>query len=140
MPKSSTVAKATFKSTKNVAEYLSAQIDMCGKSQKEIADELGYTKPNIITMFKQGITKVPVHKAPALAKAIGINEAKFLRMVMGEYMPEALKAVELHLSGLLVESEREILSVYRDAVGTSEIKVTKAQKSALKKACKNIFS
>tara|TARA_B110000037_G_scaffold212300_1_gene264923 strand:- start:2644 stop:3063 length:420 start_codon:yes stop_codon:yes gene_type:complete len=132
-------AKPSFAKGKSVADYLNAQIDMCGKSQKEIADELGYTKPNIITMFKQGITKVPVHRAPAIAKAIGVNESKFLRMVMAEYMPEALEAVERHMSGLLVESEREILSVYREAVGSVEIKVTKAHKSALKKACKSIF-
>jgi len=49
-----------------VAEYLNQQIALSGVPQTEIAEKLGYDKPNIITMFKQGKTKIPMNKiAPA---------------------------------------------------------------------------
>ena len=68
-----------------VAEYLTAQIDICGKSQKQIAEEVGFPKANVLTMMKHGTTRIPIHRVPALAKSLGVDPAKFMRMVLAEY-------------------------------------------------------
>ncbi len=97
-----------------VAEFLTRQIRMSGKSQVEIASAIGYDKPNIITMFKQGKTRVPLDKVGSLAKALEIDPALLLIKVMGEYMPDTLAALQSVLDGLqLTQSERELVNAYR---------------------------
>jgi hypothetical protein len=78
----------------SVAQYIEQQVAICGRSQKEIADEIGYPNANIITMFKKGLTKVPLPKVGVLAKALGVDPAFMMRLVMGEYMPETWEALE----------------------------------------------
>ena len=77
-----------------VAEYLTAQIEICGKSQKTIAEEVGFPKANVLTMMKYGTTRIPIHRVPALAKSLGVDPAKFMRMVLNEYQPAILEAIE----------------------------------------------
>jgi len=85
-----------------VADYLTAQIDICGKSQKQIADEVGFPKANVLTMLKHGSTRIPIHRVPALARSLGVNPAKFMRMVLEEYQPEILEAIEGSLGPIQV--------------------------------------
>lgn len=94
-------------------EFLEHQIAICGKSQKEIAFEIGYTKPNIITMFKQGITKVPIEKIAPLAEAIGVDKVRLLRMAMNEYMPATLEAIESVMNALVTQNEANIIAELR---------------------------
>lgn len=96
-----------------VAEYLTHAIDMSGKSQKEIAREVGWQKPNMISMVKQGITKVPIEKAPALAKACGVDPAAFLGIVMREYFPEVWTVINKNLGYVLTEEERKMIDEFR---------------------------
>ena len=90
----------------SVADFLSRKIDESNKTQKEIAAETGYGNPNIMTMFKNGSTKVPLNTVGPLAIALGVDPAYFLRMVMSEYCPDTLAAVE-HCLGTTILSERE---------------------------------
>lgn len=100
--------------TESVAEFINHQIRVSGKSQAEIASELGYPNQNIITMFKQGRTRIPPDKVGQLAKALEIDPALFLKKVMGEYMPETLAALQNILDGLqLTQNERELIAAYR---------------------------
>jgi hypothetical protein len=98
-----------------VAKFISDQIDCAMKSQREIAESIGYENPNIITMFKQGLTKIPLNRAGALATALGIDPAHFMRMVLEEYMPETWKAVEQALGRMILSDEEELLvRTYRE--------------------------
>ena len=89
-----------------VAEYLTAQIKVCGKSQKQIAEEVGFPKANILTMVKHGTTKVPIHRVPALAKSLGVDKERLMRMVLEEYQPEILRAIEDSLGPIVVKPEK----------------------------------
>ena len=104
-----------------VAEYLAKMIEISEKTQKQIAHEVGYTRPNVLSMMKQGLIKVPVDKAPALARALNVDPAYFLGLVLREYMPDAWAAMEQHLGGVLSENERRLLDVYREQCATGEI-------------------
>src|ERR1035441_9580889 len=65
-----------------LAKFLDRRIDALKgvKTQREIAAEIGYAKPNIVSMFKRGECKVPLEKIPALAKALGVDPAHLFRL------------------------------------------------------------
>lgn len=71
-----------------VACYFSAAIARSGKTQRTIAEESGFDKPNIISMFKQGDAKIPISRIPALSRALGVDPRRFLAIAMEEYQPE----------------------------------------------------
>lgn len=99
-----------------VAEYLTQQIAICNKSQREIAETLHYEKANVITMFKQGTTKLPINKVPLMAEVLGVDKIHLLRICMSEYMENVWAVIESMLGDqLLTKGERRILEVIREA-------------------------
>lgn len=100
-----------------VAEYLTAQIDLCGKTQQEIAQECGFEKSNIITMFKQGKSKLPISRVPAMARALGVDPLYLFQLAFSEYEPDTWAAIEdaVLRQPLLTANEREILEVIRSS-------------------------
>lgn len=98
-----------------VAEYLAHQLQVCEKTQKRIAEEIGYENANVITMMKLGQTKVPLEKVPALATALGVDPVHFLRIAMTEYAPENWKVIQDVLGFVVTEHERELVEVARSA-------------------------
>lgn len=98
----------------SVAQYLTYHINNSDKTQRQIALEIGYTKANIITMFKQGLTKLPLEKIGPLAKALEIAPDELFYKVMSEYMPETFEALSPILCGQLVSKEElELLDNFR---------------------------
>lgn len=97
-----------------VADYLTNQINISGKSQKEIAEEVGYPMPNVITMFKQGKTKLPINKVALFAKSLGIDPVHLLRLTMTEYTPETWEVIEELLGdNVLSQDERRVIEALR---------------------------
>lgn len=94
-------------------EYLSDIINSSSIKQLEIAESLGFEKPNIITMFKQGKTRVPMHKVPALAKVLGKDPKAMFKMAMLEYAPELFRAIEQTFGTLITQNEQHILNEIR---------------------------
>ena len=64
-----------------IAKYIDKKIDELKgvKTQREIAAEIDYDKPNMISMFKRGEARVPLDKIPLLAKALGVDPAHMFR-------------------------------------------------------------
>jgi transcriptional regulator with XRE-family HTH domain len=102
--------------TKSVADYISSQIDLCGKKQTQIAEECGFEKPNVITMIKQGKTKLPIGKIGRMAKALGVDPVFLMKMVLAEYNPDMLEAITMILTQpAITHNELEIIQVIRRA-------------------------
>ena len=55
--------------TSPVARFIAARILDIGKSQKDIAREVGFESANVITMIKQGATKLPLSRVVSLRQA-----------------------------------------------------------------------
>jgi transcriptional regulator with XRE-family HTH domain len=110
-----TKAGATNKNKVTVAEYLSQQFDLCGKTQLEIARECGFEKPNVLTMFKQGKSKLPIARVGRMARAIGVDPLFLFQLVMSEYEPETWAEIEkLVLQQPYVsQNEMEIVQLLR---------------------------
>lgn len=97
-----------------VAEYLTKAIDLSGKTQRQVAMDAGYEKPNVLSMMKQGLTKVPIERIPALAKACGVDPARFLAIAMQEYMPETWQVLSQNLGEMLNDEEHRVLHLFRE--------------------------
>ena len=78
----------TTSAPKSVQATFAAMLEDSGKTQKAIAEEVGLDRQNVISMMKTGDMKVPIDRAPALARACGADPAAFTRLVIQEYMPE----------------------------------------------------
>jgi len=101
--------------TVTVAEYLTKQLEICGKTQMEVAQAAGFDNPNIITMLKQGQTKVPLARVGALARVLDINAAHLMRMVLEEYIPETWRAIEEAMDRMILsEHEEQLVRRFRE--------------------------
>lgn len=102
-----------------VAEFLTQQLALSPKSQRTIGNECGYENPNVITMIKQGSTKLPINKVGLMAKALGLDPRYLLRLVMEEYAPETWDVLTdiLGREASVADEEMEIIGVMREATG-----------------------
>lgn len=122
-----------------VAEYLDNQIAVCGVTQREIAEHLGYEKANIITMFKQGLTKLPVNKVEKMAHILGVDSKYLLRLVLTEYLPDMLPAIESIIGGAFTDNESEMVEIIRKVTkNTNPAMQTSESKAALKAFAKTL--
>jgi DNA-binding CsgD family transcriptional regulator len=110
-----------------VAEYIESQIAMSDVSQKDIAAALNYDKPNVITMIKQGKTKLPINKVGPLAKALNVDPVHLLRLAMAEYMPDTWEAIQnLVGKSLVTEGEMQVVQLVREHANGHELVLEKA--------------
>jgi plasmid maintenance system antidote protein VapI len=97
-----------------VTDVLSYHLDVTHKSHKEIADEVGFPRANIISMLRNGSTKVPLARAVALAKSLDIDPTMFFRACMNEYAPDLLAVCdEVYGHEKLSPQEREVIARIR---------------------------
>jgi transcriptional regulator with XRE-family HTH domain len=99
---------------------LTQLIRRSGKTQREIARELGYSKPNMISMMKTGEVNIPLQKIGPLAKALEADPAHLMRLALQEYQPENWEAIEAHLGPLLTANEQKVVDVFREVTGGSD--------------------
>lgn len=100
----------------NVAEYLMAQINLCGKSQAAIAKDVGFKMPNMITMLKSNLTKLPIDKVGLMAKSLGVDAVHLYKLCMAEYYPDTWKVIQGMLDQpVFTANEIEFIDVLRQS-------------------------
>ncbi len=102
-----------------IGEFLQQRFDLIKNhtNQRDIAKKLGYQRPNIISMWKRGETKVPLDKIPALAEALGVDPAKLFRLAMLQYWPAASDTVNKVFGGVVTEEETELRKIIEAELG-----------------------
>jgi transcriptional regulator with XRE-family HTH domain len=119
-----------------VAEYLTAMINVSGVKQADLAKAVGYGPVNMITMIKQGKSKVALDKVIPLAKALGVDPAYFLRIWFNQEQPKAWEEIEKVLGLALTANEIEIIDLIRETSDNSNPRMTDTQMDAIRKAFK----
>ena len=111
-----TKVRPQVSSARSVAEYIGLQINLCGRSQVEIAHDIGFDKPNVITMIKQGKTKLPMDKIGKFAKAIGVDPIHLFKLCMMEYSPDTWVEIQRMVGQtVMTENEVEFIETIRQA-------------------------
>lgn len=109
-----------MKTKADVARYLEHCITDSGKTNKDIAQEIGYESPNILSMLKSGDTKVPLARIPAIAKATGTDPKVLLDLCLEAYHPELHRVLsELAPSMLISREELRLVRFVRRALRAS---------------------
>lgn len=107
------VKKATSPTGKRFCEYLAALIDASEMTQLEMSRELGYDNPNIVSMWKRGVLKVPVEKLPMLAKILGVDPAHMARIALREYHPDFYATLEQIFGHSVTKNEFDVIKTIR---------------------------
>ena len=103
------------------------------KTQAQIAEVAGFVNPNMLTMLKQGATKLAIDRVPALAKALNCDPALLLRLALEQAEGSTAAAAIFDIIGEpITENERGWLVEIRDASGDSDPRLTSRAKAAIR--------
>lgn len=123
-----------------IAKYISKQIDVqqsLGKSQREIATEIGYDKPNMISMFKTGTAKVPLEKIPAIAKALNVDPAFLFKLAIQQYWPNLGEVISEIFGFVLTPNERDLVQLFRDTTKGADPRISRELAQKIRAALKS---
>lgn len=100
-----------------VARFVNERIQIIRKSQKDIAEQAGFDKPNMITMIKQGKSKLPIAKIGALAVALEADPVHLLKLCFSSYYPETWNVIAPLFVAALKNHELRLLNAVRAETG-----------------------
>lgn len=97
-----------------------------------MAIEIGYEKPNMISMFKRGELRVPLDKIPLLAKALHVDPTHLFRLALEQYWPGLGGTIASIFGRLATENEEAILlSKWREATDNMDPAPNRALEAAV---------
>ncbi|TNC49555.1 XRE family transcriptional regulator [Rubellimicrobium rubrum] len=82
------------------------------KSQKEIAQQAGYTNANMVTMLKQGDTKLALDRVAALAPALEVDPGRLYLLALHQdgHATTAREIEEIFNAILEIRTNRDLMS------------------------------
>lgn len=103
------------------------------KTQKVIAHEAGFVNPNLISMIKNGATKIPLDRVPALARALETDPAYLMRISLEQAIGPTASVAVLEVFGTSTTvNERAWLDEIRDASDQTDPKLTARSRTVLR--------
>lgn len=103
------------------------------KRQKDIAREAGFNSPNMISMLKNGDTKLALDRVPALARALETDLGRLFLLALEQSGLETTSAAVSSTFGTVVtRNEVAWLEEIRDASGRSDPPLTKRSRDQLR--------
>lgn len=102
------------------------------KNQREVADEVGFSNRNMLSLIKNGQTKLSLDRVPAMAKALGLDLDVVLLPALRQYYDEDVISMLRETFGKTqTRTEHEILSIARKHMDTKAGLSFETRKSAL---------
>jgi len=103
------------------------------KSQGQIASEVGFPNPNMVTMIKNGTSKLALDRVPSMARALECDPAYLMRLAMEQAVGDtaAQAIVEIYGTPITV-NELGWLEEIRDASHNTDPRLTKRPRAALR--------
>jgi transcriptional regulator with XRE-family HTH domain len=120
-----------------LAQYLAKQIDIqasMGKTARQIAQEVGYDSPNMVSMLKRGEAKLPLDRVPAIAKALNVDPAYLFRLALQQYWPDMQRAIAEIFGTVFTANEIAIIHCIRHITKGADPALTTALERKLKEA------
>lgn len=119
----------------NVGSYISKRIDALRgrKTQKEIAEQAGYEHANNISMIKNGTSKLPLDRVPALAKSLECDVGELFAVALEQYFDdETIIAFRRVMTADLTRNEVEWIEFLRAVSDRTDPNLTAFRKRVLR--------
>jgi hypothetical protein len=125
-----------------LTQYLAKRIDSLHGvvSQADIARALDYEKANIISMFKTGMTKVPLDKIPALAEVLRVDPAHLMKLGLEQYWPGRINILNQFFEQMVTANELELVKAVREAAGDTDYKFRPETLAEIRELVQNAIS
>lgn len=102
------------------------------KSQLQIANEAGYPNPNMVTMVKNGASKLALDRVPSMAKALESDPAYLMRLALEQAVGDLAAQAIIEIFGTPVTSnELGWLQAIREASGNTDPRLTSRSRAAI---------
>lgn len=103
------------------------------KSQLEIANEAGFPNPNMITMIKNGSSKLAMDRVPSMARGLECDPAYLLRLCLEQAIGDTAAQAIVEIFGTPITSnELGWLQEIREASENSDPRLTRRSQLAVK--------
>lgn len=103
------------------------------KSQLQIANDAGFPNPNMVTMIKNGSSKLAMDRVPSMARALECDPAYLLRLSLEQAIGDTAAQSVMEIFGTPVTSnELGWIKEIRDASDQSDPRLTRRSQLALK--------
>lgn len=104
------------------------------KSQRQIAAEAGFNRPNIISMLKNGESKVPLDRVPALARALETDMRHLFRLALEQHFrgAEISAAIAEVFGNVVSNNEMQWVELIRDISNNSDPMPTETMKAEVR--------
>lgn len=123
-----------------LADWFNRNLDrLTDMTNEEIADKLGYSRPNIISMWRTGRTRIPLDRLKPLSDILGVEMITLLPLWLEQYIDkEGYQLVEEASKRMVTQDEAELIAVIRDQ--NDQTPLSAEQKAALIAATKSIIN
>ncbi|TDK52974.1 XRE family transcriptional regulator [Antarcticimicrobium luteum] len=102
------------------------------KSQLQIANEAGYPNPNMVTMVKNGASKLALDRVPSMAKALDCDPAFLMRLALEQAVGDLAAQAIIEIFGSPVTAnELGWLEAIREASDNSDPRLTSRSRAAI---------
>ena len=102
------------------------------KSQLQIASEAGFPNPNMITMIKNGSTKLALDRVPSMARALDCDPAYLMRLALDQAVGDTSAQAITEIFGTPVTAhELGWIEAIREASANSDPRLTSRSKAAI---------
>ena len=105
------------------ATHLDRALRASSRTREDISARVGLSRVSHLTMMANGLTRVPLHRIPALSAALDVRCSEFLFTALEEYYPEVHQVLTDILALPLDRDEEELVCLYRFAALDGRIPV-----------------
>jgi transcriptional regulator with XRE-family HTH domain len=118
----------------SLAEFLNANWHLVGRTNAEVAKEMGFSAPNVVSLWRTGKSRVPIERLPQLAELLRIDLAALFPLWAEQYLPTsarkegwgeaAYRALKSIIERIADEGEMRILKAIRKGLAGASTGVT----------------
>lgn len=102
------------------------------KSQLQIANEAGFPNPNMVTMIKNGASKLALDRVPSMARALECDPAYLMRLALDQAVGDTSAQALIEIFGTPVTAnELGWLQEIREASGHSDPRIASRSRAAI---------
>lgn len=103
------------------------------KSQTQIAGEAGFINPNMITMLKNGASKLPLDRVSSLAAALECDPRMLFNLALQQLGGDTtVRAIEEIFGVVVTKNEVAWIEEIRDASGHTDPSLTTRGRAAIR--------